>query len=96
MGQTVMSESAFNDATGAILTFAVLAVAMGTGVLIPLVLAVAVVVVGGFAEVTPERCTVLADEALPFETVKKRLPRRSTWAGRMSSRLWLPKQCSSC
>mgnify|MGYP001614372431 FL=1 len=26
-------------------------------------------VVGGFAEVTPERCTVLADEALPFETV---------------------------
>ena len=26
-------------------------------------------VVGGFAEVTPERCTVLADEALAFETV---------------------------
>jgi F-type H+-transporting ATPase subunit epsilon len=26
-------------------------------------------VVGGFAEVTPERCTVLADEALPFEQV---------------------------
>ena len=26
-------------------------------------------VVGGFAEVTPERCTVLADEALPFEDV---------------------------
>ncbi|MFO1087311.1 MAG: F0F1 ATP synthase subunit epsilon [Reyranellaceae bacterium] len=26
-------------------------------------------VVGGFAEVTPERCTVLADEALPFEEV---------------------------
>ena len=26
-------------------------------------------VAGGFAEVTPERCTVLADEALPFETV---------------------------
>ena len=26
-------------------------------------------VVGGFAEVTPERCTVLADEALPFESV---------------------------
>ena len=26
-------------------------------------------VVGGFAEVTPERCTVLADEALPFERV---------------------------
>jgi F-type H+-transporting ATPase subunit epsilon len=26
-------------------------------------------VVGGFAEVTPERCTVLADEAMPFETV---------------------------
>jgi F-type H+-transporting ATPase subunit epsilon len=26
-------------------------------------------VVGGFAEVTPERCTVLADEAVPFETV---------------------------
>lgn len=25
--------------------------------------------VGGFAEVTPERCTVLADEALPFEQV---------------------------
>ncbi len=25
--------------------------------------------VGGFAEVTPDRCTVLADEALPFETV---------------------------
>ena len=24
-------------------------------------------VVGGFAEVTPERCTVLADEAVPFE-----------------------------
>jgi cell volume regulation protein A len=31
VAQTVMSESAFNDATGAILTFAVLAVAMGTG-----------------------------------------------------------------
>jgi len=26
-------------------------------------------VVGGFAEVTPERCTVLADEAMPFESV---------------------------
>jgi F-type H+-transporting ATPase subunit epsilon len=26
-------------------------------------------VVGGFAEVTPERCTVLADEAVPFEEV---------------------------
>ena len=26
-------------------------------------------VVGGFAEVTPERCTVLADEAVPFEQV---------------------------
>ena len=26
-------------------------------------------VVGGFAEVTPERCTVLADEALPFDSV---------------------------
>ncbi len=26
-------------------------------------------VVGGFAEVTPERCTVLADEATPFEQV---------------------------
>ena len=26
-------------------------------------------VVGGFAEVTPERCTVLADEAVPFEDV---------------------------
>ena len=26
-------------------------------------------VAGGFAEVTPERCTVLADEALPFEQV---------------------------
>jgi F-type H+-transporting ATPase subunit epsilon len=25
-------------------------------------------VAGGFAEVTPERCTVLADEAMPFET----------------------------
>jgi F-type H+-transporting ATPase subunit epsilon len=25
--------------------------------------------VGGFAEVTPERCTVLADEAVPFEQV---------------------------
>jgi cell volume regulation protein A len=31
VAQTVMSESAFNDATGAILTFAVLAIAMGTG-----------------------------------------------------------------
>jgi len=31
VAQTVMSESAFNDATGAILTFAVLAMAMGTG-----------------------------------------------------------------
>ena len=31
VAQTVMSESAFNDAIGAILTFAVLAVAMGTG-----------------------------------------------------------------
>jgi cell volume regulation protein A len=31
VGQTVMSESAFNDATGAILTFAVLAIAMGQG-----------------------------------------------------------------
>ena len=26
-------------------------------------------VAGGFAEVTPERCTVLADEAMPFEEV---------------------------
>jgi len=26
-------------------------------------------VVGGFAEVTPERCTVLADEATPLEQV---------------------------
>ena len=32
VAQTVMSESAFNDAMGAILTFAVLAVAMGKGV----------------------------------------------------------------
>jgi cell volume regulation protein A len=31
VAQTVMSESAFNDATGAILTFAVLAVALGKG-----------------------------------------------------------------
>jgi cell volume regulation protein A len=31
VAQTVMSESAFNDATGAILTFAVLAIAMGKG-----------------------------------------------------------------
>ena len=27
------------------------------------------IVVGGFEEVTPERCTVLADEALPFDEV---------------------------
>jgi F-type H+-transporting ATPase subunit epsilon len=27
------------------------------------------IVVGGFAEVTAERCTVLADEAMPFEEV---------------------------
>ena len=26
-------------------------------------------VAGGFAEVTPDRCTVLADEAVPFESV---------------------------
>jgi potassium/hydrogen antiporter len=31
VAQTVVSESAFNDATGAIITFSVLAVAMGTG-----------------------------------------------------------------
>jgi len=31
VAQTVMSESAFNDATGAVMTFGVLAVAMGTG-----------------------------------------------------------------
>src|SRR5258708_13019893 len=31
VAQTVMSESAFNDATGAIMTFAVLAVAAGSG-----------------------------------------------------------------
>src|SRR5262249_26228740 len=31
VAQTVMSESAFNDATGAIVTFGVLTVAMGTG-----------------------------------------------------------------
>src|SRR5262249_46954233 len=31
VAQTVVSESAFNDATGAITTFGVLAVAMGTG-----------------------------------------------------------------
>src|SRR6185503_3854694 len=31
VAQTVISESAFNDATGAVLTFGVLAVAMGTG-----------------------------------------------------------------
>ncbi len=28
-------------------------------------------VAGGFAEVTPERCTVLADEAVPVEQVSK-------------------------
>ena len=27
------------------------------------------IVAGGFAEVTPQRCTVLADEAMPFESV---------------------------
>lgn len=27
------------------------------------------IVVGGFAEVTPQRCTVLADEAMPFADV---------------------------
>src|SRR5712671_2257627 len=27
------------------------------------------IIVGGFAEVTPERCTVLADEAMAFEEV---------------------------
>src|SRR5262249_57941965 len=31
VAQTVVSESAFNDATGAIVTFGVLSVAMGTG-----------------------------------------------------------------
>jgi cell volume regulation protein A len=31
VAQTVMSESAFNDATGAIITFSLLAIAMGTG-----------------------------------------------------------------
>src|SRR5467141_1908489 len=31
VAQTVMSESAFNDATGAVITFGILAVAMGTG-----------------------------------------------------------------
>lgn len=30
-------------------------------------------VAGGFAEVTPERCTVLADEAMPFEEVTPEL-----------------------
>jgi cell volume regulation protein A len=35
VAQTVMSESAFNDATGAIATFAVLAVATGTGAFSP-------------------------------------------------------------
>jgi len=30
-------------------------------------------VVGGFAEVTPERCTVLADEAMPFESATPEL-----------------------
>src|SRR5438128_4972951 len=35
VAQTVMSESAFNDAMGAIVTFGVLAVAMGTGELSP-------------------------------------------------------------
>ena len=28
-------------------------------------------VVGGFAEVTPERCTVLADEAMPSDTLDR-------------------------
>jgi len=28
-------------------------------------------VAGGFAEVTPERCTVLADEAMPFSTLDR-------------------------
>ena len=28
-------------------------------------------VAGGFAEVTPERCTVLADEALPFSSLDR-------------------------
>ncbi len=35
VAQTVMAESAFNDATGAIVTFAVLAVAMGNGAFSP-------------------------------------------------------------
>ena len=34
VAQTVVSESAFNDATGAIITFGVLAVAMGTGAIL--------------------------------------------------------------
>ncbi len=29
---------------------------------------------GGFAEVTPDRCTVLADEAMPVAEVSRRSP----------------------
>ena len=40
------------------------------------------IVVGGFAEVTPERCTVLADEAMPFDEVTRRAARRARAGGR--------------
>jgi F-type H+-transporting ATPase subunit epsilon len=40
-------------------------------------------VVGGFAEVTPERCTVLADEAMPFaEVTQEQLAERERAAER--------------
>src|SRR5476651_366071 len=40
-------------------------------------------VVGGFAEVTPERCTVLADEAIPFaEVTAEQLAQREQAAER--------------
>src|SRR5213079_3688645 len=45
-------------------------------------------VVGGFAEVTPERCTVLADEATPLEQVTaEQLAETCSNGARKSTRL---------
>ena len=47
-------------------------------------------VAGGFAEVLPDRCTVLADEATPVADVSPRLPNSSSAILRRMRRMILP------
>ena len=52
-------------------------------------------VAGGFAEVTPERCTVLANEAMPLAEVNARRRRTSPGRGREYAARFLIRTTSS-